>query len=149
MTDPIMAAELTRDEGLRLLVYDDATGKALTKGSVCLGHAAIGIGRSLDVRGITAEEALYLLNNDIRAFTLGLQQAYTWFGSLSAVRQRVLINMAFNMGLAGLDKFHDMLGYLATGDYEQAATAMQASTWAKQVGGRAVRLVAMMRDDKA
>lgn len=149
MNIDLMISELKRDEGCRLTVYDDATSKSLAKGSVCLGHPTIGVGRALDVRGITSEESEYLLKNDISSFRLGLSQSYVWFGNLSDVRQRILVNMAFNMGLAGIGQFHDMIGYLSDGDYERAATAMQASAWYRQVGGRAARLVAMMRSDAA
>lgn len=140
-----MIAELTRDEALKLAVYDDATGKPLTRGGVCLGHPTIGIGRALDVHGISQAEALYLLNNDIESVNLRMTRELPWFATLDDVRQRVLVNMGFNMGVDGLLSFHDTLRYIADGQYDLAATAMQASAWYKQVGGRAVRLVAMMR----
>lgn len=144
MNETLLASELKRDESLRMTVYDDATGKALNKGSVIYGHATIGVGRALDVRGITRDEAYYLLKNDITSFTLGLQQAYTWFNGLSDTRQRVLMNMAFNMGLSGIGEFHDMLRYISEGRFDLAAKAMQDSHWYTQVGDRAKRLVAMM-----
>ena len=108
MTINLLVEELTRDEGMRLTVYDDATGAPLKINSVVQGHPTIGIGRALDVRGITPDEAKYLLANDIAAFTLGLQQAYVWFNGLDDVRQRALVNMAFNIGLAGLAEFRLM-----------------------------------------
>ena len=45
-----------KHEGLRLYPYNCSEGKL-----------TLGIGRNLDDRGITEEEALYLLNNDIEA----------------------------------------------------------------------------------
>jgi GH24 family phage-related lysozyme (muramidase) len=60
----LLSQMLEREEGLRTLVYDDATGKPIGPGSVVQGHPTIGIGRALDVNGITAVEADFLLEND-------------------------------------------------------------------------------------
>jgi lysozyme len=56
---------LEREEGLRLAVYDDATGKPLLPGMKVVGHPTIGIGRCLDRKGITEAEARALLENDL------------------------------------------------------------------------------------
>ena len=61
----LITCELTRDEGQLLTVYDDATGAAIKPGTSVKGHPTIGIGRALDVHGISAAEAAYLLGNDI------------------------------------------------------------------------------------
>lgn len=114
-------------------------------GTLVKGHVTVGIGRALDVRGITPDEAKYLLTNDINSFFLGLQQRYVWFNNLDDVRQRVMCNLAFNMGLDGIAKFHEMLEYIADGRYGLAASAMEDSIWFHQVGARAVRLVDAMR----
>ncbi len=145
MTVSLLVSELTRDENVRLLVYDDATGKPIGPGSVVVGHPTIGTGRALDVRGITHDENSILLTNDINSFFLGLQNAYVWFNNLDDVRQRVIINMALNLGLAGLAGFHEMLEYVADSRYGLAASAMEDSIWFHQVGARAVRLVDAMR----
>lgn len=144
-----LAAELIRDEGLCLAVYDDATGLPLRPGMELVGHPTIGIGRALDVNGITADEAHLLLANDIARVEGELQKALPWFAALDDARQRVLVNMAFNLGTAGLLRFHDTLRYAQEGRYELAARAMQDSGWYRQVGGRALRLVAVMRGEVA
>lgn len=140
-----LIADLTRDEDLRLVVYDDATGKPLKKGDVCIGHPTIGIGRALDVRGITPAEALYLVNNDIDSAQLEMNRNLPWFIALDEVRQRVLINMDFNIGVGGILGFHDALRHIGNKEYGPAADAMQASAWFGQVKDRGKRLVAMMR----
>lgn len=140
-----MVAELTRDEACRLVVYDDATGKPLTKGGVCLGHPTIGIGRALDVNGITQAEALYLLNSDIDSIQLNLNRKFPRFLILDDARQRVLVNMAFNMGVSGLFDFHDMLNAVESERFDLAAKAMEDSLWFRKGGDRARRLVEMMR----
>ena len=140
-----VTADLMRDEGLRLFVYDDATGQPIRSGTLVRGHPTIGIGRALDVEGITAAEASFLLADDVAAISARLAAALPWFGALDGARQRVLIEMAFNLGAAGLLGFHDTLAAVAAGNYGAAASAMLASHWATQVGARADRLAQMMR----
>lgn len=61
------------------------------------------------------------------------------------VRCFVLINMAFNMGIAGLLKFKNMLAAIEACNYPLAAAEMSTSLWARQVKGRAVELAEQMR----
>jgi lysozyme len=145
MTRDLLIAELTRDEGLKLFVYDDASGKPLTRLSTVVGHPTIGIGRALDVHGISEAEARYLLSNDVDTVAAALTKAYPWFGSLDDVRQRVLANMAFNLGSGGLANFHATLENVGQKRFEVAARSMETSLWYRQVGPRAVRLAGMMR----
>ena len=49
----------------------------------------------------------------------------------------VMIEMAFQMGLAGLGKFTLFLSALRIGDYEEAARQMLDSKWAVQTPSRA------------
>ena len=132
-----LRAELTRDEGLRLKPYKDSVGKT-----------TIGIGRNLDDVGISEDEAQYMLGTDIARTVVDLDRVLPWWSSLDEVRQRVLLNMAFNMGTIGLMTFSNTLRAVRDGRYGDAADGMLASLWAKQVGPRALRLAQMMRDGK-
>jgi lysozyme len=144
MNREALIADLTRDEGCRLKVYDDATGQPLKPGVTIKGHPTIGIGRALDVNGIHLAEATAMLNTDIDFLVPVLSQQH-WFAALDDLRQNAVLNMAFNLGIAGLLEFHDMIRYLGDHRYELAARAMESSTWYHQVGPRAVRLVAAIR----
>ena len=108
------------------------------------GKLTIGVGRNLDDRGITSEESAMLLDNDIRLLEIELFRALPWASALDDVRQRVLLDMAFNLGLPGLLQFKRTLEAIRTGQYQQAATMMLDSLWARQVGQRAERLSRMM-----
>jgi lysozyme len=130
-----LAAELFRDEDCKLKPYRDPVGKL-----------TIGIGRNLDDVGISREEAEHLLHNDIAEVILDLDRALPWWRSLDEVRQRVLANMAFNMGIVKLGTFKNTLRFIQAGRYLEAAQAMLDSKWARQVGPRAERLAVMMRD---
>ena len=126
--------QLVDHEGLELNVYKDS-----------LGIETIGIGRNLVDRGITKEEAYYLCNNDINIVELELVAEFPIVSDLDAVRQRVVIDMAFNIGVPRLTGFKKMWAAIHCGDYEEAALEMMDSKWARQVGRRAERLSDMMR----
>ncbi len=127
--------DLLRDEGLRLKPYRCTAGKL-----------TIGVGRNLDDVGITKDEALYLLDGDIARVRTEVKKAFAWFDGLNEVRQNVILNMAFNLGLYRLSQFHQTLRAIEKGDYATAADQMLKSLWAKQVGQRAVRLARQMRE---
>ena len=75
-----------------------------------------------------------------------LQKALPWVTDLSDVRQRVLYNMAYNLGVPSLLKFTDTLAMIKQGDYTGASIYMLRSKWAGQVGDRAKRLSVAMKD---
>ena len=128
--------QLILHEGLRLKPYRCTAGKL-----------TIGVGRNLDDKGISKEEALFLLRNDIATVTTQLQK-YDWYINADPIRQKVLVDMAYNLGVGGLLKFRKMIAALERGDYEGAADQMLDSRWAEQVGYRAVRLAEMMRSGR-
>ena len=129
-----LTSQLISDEGIRLKPYRDS-----------LGVLSIGIGRNLDDVGITQDEAMLLLQNDIRKAYADLTTALPWVQALDDVRQNVLIAMTFNMGIGGLLKFKNTLNLIQRHEYNQAASAMLQSLWATQVGARAKRLADQMR----
>lgn len=104
----------------------------------------IGYGRNIEDRGISEDEAEYLLNNDIKLSESELSKAFPWFNKLTPVRQSVLINMHFNIGIARLKGFVKALAAIERGDYKTAAAEMLDSKWARQVGKRADELAKQM-----
>lgn len=136
----VLVAELERDEGLRLKPYRDTVGKL-----------TVGVGRNLDDVGLSQDEAEYLLQNDIKRACADLDANLPWWRELDDVRQRVLVNMCFNMGIGSIQAGRGLLSFgitllkVKSGDYAGAAAGMLASKWAGQVGGRAKRLADMMR----
>lgn len=133
-----MIRQLRLHEGERLKPYRCTAGKL-----------TIGIGRNLEDRGITAAESAYLLGNDIDHHWRELVKALPWVEQLDEVRQHVLLDMAFNLGIAGLLGFKNTLATIKAGDFQKASVMMLDSRWAKQVGGRADRLATMMATGKA
>lgn len=131
-----LRAMLVQHEGLRLKPYTDTAGKI-----------TIGVGRNLTDNGITQDEADYLLDHDV-AVAIGECTRFPWYGCLDGVRQRVIVDMAFNMGGEKLRTFTEMILAIANGKYAIAANEMLLSAWAKQTKTRAADLAAMMRSGK-
>jgi len=159
--------ELARDEGRKLRFYLDTVKKR-----------SIGVGRNLDDVGIRASERLalgitlasvlangitdhqcdVLLDNDIALAEQDLDAKLPWWRTLVDARQRVLLNMCFNMGIGfppragkpgkGLLGFASTLEAIRSGRFAAAVAGMRASKWHGQVGARAVRLEAMMSTGK-
>ena len=146
--------KLIAHEGLRLQVYKDT-----------LGIDTIGIGRNLEDRGITKEElnwmdipsmdavyeygiteadAMYLAQNDVQIVEEELVRAHPCVEELDSVRQLVLMDMAFNMGVPRLRKFKKMWNAVHEKKFDIAAKEMLDSRWAVQVKSRSTKLAHAM-----
>lgn len=126
--------QLITHEGLELKPYQ-CTADKLT----------IGVGRNIEDRGITEDEARYLLKNDIKIVEDELLSKKPMVAELDAVRQRVLVDMGFNLGIPTLLKFQNMWLAIEQEDFIQASIEMMDSRWARQVGQRAHKLSEAMR----
>jgi lysozyme len=136
MDRKVLCDELIRDEGLRLISYQDS-----------VGYWTIGVGHLLGERRrmteVTLSEAMALLAVDIEKAEK-LVYKYAPPASLgNDVRYRALVNMAFNLG-NGLAGFKNFLAAVRKSDWMTAGVAMMDSKWAAQVGARAVRLRKMI-----
>lgn len=134
-----LTAQLRRDEGTRETAYQDH-----------LGFWTIGVGRLIDSRkpgaGLRPDEIDYLLKNDIADRVQALTKALPMlFPKLDEARQGVLVNMAFQLGTAGLLGFKSTLALVAAGKYSEAAEQMLKSKWATQTPARAKRLAEQMK----
>ena len=146
--------KLIDGEGLVLTVYQDT-----------LGIDTIGIGRNLKDRGIskaeldymdipnmdvvyehgiTKKDAVYLATNDVQIVEEELCRAHPCVDSLDSVRQLVVMDMAFNMGVPRLKKFKNMWAAIHEKDFPTAAKEMLDSRWANQVKSRSTRLAHAM-----
>ena len=124
--------QLMRHEGIQLKPYLDTVGKW-----------TIGCGRNLSDKGISHDEMQFLLENDLDECIRDCA-SLPWFADLDGVRQRVVVDLRFNLGPSRLRKFTNTLAAIGRGDYAAASRGMLKSLWAKQVGLRAIRLARMM-----
>jgi lysozyme len=139
-----LEADLRRDEGVVLRVYDDATGQPIIPGSHVFGHPTIGVGRALDVHGISEDEATDLLWADMARYAEELMPL-PWFAALDQARRRAVMNMRHQLGLAGLLAFKNMIAALEVQNYTLAAAEGMDSQWARvQSPQRALRVMALL-----
>ncbi len=88
----------------------------------------IGYGRNLE-NGITEREAVVLLENDLLNLKLELEDKLPVFKKLDDIRQNVILEMAYNMGIPNLLKFKNMIEFLKKNDFDSASKEMLNSKW--------------------
>jgi lysozyme len=130
----IVLAQIRKHEGLRLKPYQDSVGKT-----------TIGIGRNLDDRGVTAEEAAMMALNDIKAAHHELWVNFPWYNALTGDRKYAWINLCFNMGMPRLKGFKMAIAAMEQSKYSVAADEILDSKYARQVGQRAIDIANMIR----
>lgn len=139
----LLEAELRRDEGVRYVPYlDTATPPRKT----------CGVGHNMDASPVPAgwtfpltdAQVTQLLGMDLQVTFAALDHYLPWWRQMDEVRQRVIANMCFNLGIGGLLGFKNTLAAMQRGSYAVAAAGMLSSKWAGQVGARAKRLAQAM-----
>ena len=139
-------AELERDEGRRYYPYKDSLGID----TVGIGHNLVASPLPGQSYPMTDSRVDAVRDADIAKIEAALDAYIPWWRSLDDVRQRVILNMGFNLGVGvpggphGLLSFGTFLGLVEKGDYAAAAKDLTGTRWHRQVGQRAVRLEAMM-----
>jgi lysozyme len=129
---------LMRDEGFRAKPYRCTAGRL-----------TIGYGTNLD-EGLTDDEAMFLLESRVHAAVLDCLRTWPWFTQLDQVRQGVLVQLRYQLGLAGLLGFRRMLAAFGAKDFESAAKELLDSKLARQDSpARAHRLAHQLRTGKA
>jgi lysozyme len=136
LLNPLSQAKalLIHQEAIRLKPYYDSRG-----------NLTIGVGRCLTTKGISEEEAMHMLANDIVSTYRELAEKIFWFNHCDDVRQLALVSMAFNLGVEGLLEFKTMLTALHDRRWEDAAKAAMDSAWAREVGVRAQEVADMFK----
>ncbi|WP_250501978.1 glycoside hydrolase family protein [Caballeronia sp. AZ7_KS35] len=137
-----LIAELRRDEGVRYSTYNDTKG-----------IPTVGVGHNLQAKPLPTGwkcplndvQVNSLLDDDLADVFCDLDRSLPWWSDLNDVRQRVLANMAFNLGITKLLGFRNTLAAMRQGKFDAAADGMLNSAWATQVKVRANRLADMMR----
>lgn len=129
--------QIMQHEGWKEYAYEDSRG-----------YLTIGYGHLIDKRrggGISRRIGALLLDDDLYAARAAVDKHWPWAQEMSQARYEVLINMAFNLGAAGVLSFRKMLAAAQAGKYAEAADEMLDSKWARQVGLRAAELSQQMR----
>jgi len=116
---------IIKHEGMKTKPYTDTVGKL-----------TIGVGRNLDDNGIDADEAMYLLRNDIQNTQNDLKSIFSDFDELPENVKLALTDMMFNLGKPRFLKFKKMIQAIRNKEFKEAARQAKDSKWCKQVKSR-------------
>lgn len=120
-----LKAQITAHEDIKQSAYQDS-----------LGYWTIGIGKLIDARKggkLSLDEINYIFNNSLEDAYNDLK-IYPWFNNLDEIRQGVLIELDFNIGLPNLLGFIMMIACIKNHDYVGASNQLRNSKWSSQVG---------------
>ncbi len=137
-----MASEFAKklikeNEGMRLKPYRCSAGKL-----------TIGYGRNLDDRGISAQEANDLFENDLIVAEIALGDIFGLkIFEESEGRVAALLDMVYNLGEGGLRKFKNMIEAIIRRDWITAAEEAKKSLWFSQVGTRSVKITQLLKEE--
>lgn len=140
-----MLAQLVLHEGVKLHVYLDTEGfhtlgVGYNVSSRGLDFFERTIGRKLgwkegDIHTnvVTREESLVVLRADVLRVEAAVKIHWPGYVKLDEIRQRVAVDMAFNMGLGAL-QFKQAIAAVDRRDWSKASRELYKSKWALQVG---------------
>ena len=112
------------------------------------GRLTIGVGRNISDKGITKEEAIMLLNNDISECKRDLANLVFkgQFYKFPEPIQHMLMDLRFQLGWKGFRDFRKMIIAFKELNYEEAIVQMMDSAWYGQTTNRANELIEMIRE---
>jgi len=139
-----LEAQLDVEEGRRLVIYDDATGKPFKRGDTLKGNLSVGDGLNLMI-AFDPAEVDFMERNRIAKGAARLA-GYAWYSIQDDVRKTALADIAYNIGVDGLLHWVHFLSYMADKDYPAAVAEIRSDKlWLSQVGPvRSARLETML-----
>lgn len=117
---------IVKHEGYKSKVYKDH-----------LGNDTIGYGFLVSELELSKELCDIILYNKVMTIYEMLGKNIKNFNKYPIEIQNVLIEMAYQLGIAGLFKFKKTLEYAANKDWQNMAKEMMNSYWAEQTPNRA------------
>lgn len=108
------------------------------------GYLTIGYGWNLEKTPMPIEVAELMLKHILKGVIRELL-GYKWFLDMDDKKKEVVVDMAYQMGVAGVLKFKRMIAAVEGGDYQKAADELMDSVYAKQTHNRAIQNEAIMR----
>jgi len=118
---------LLRHEGLRTYPYKCSEDKL-----------TIGIGRNLEANGISEEEAMHLLENDLNRVVANLDKVWHAWKVMPERARLVCIDMVFNLGITGFMKFKNTRKLMELGLWVEASEEILRSRYSQQLPSRSL-----------
>ena len=116
---------LVRHEGVMCTLYECSADKT-----------SIGVGRNLSDNGITEDEAMYLLENDIDRVIKNLDKHWAVWRSFPEKAQMVCIDLVFNIGINGFMNFRRTRALMEMGMWLEASEELLDSRYHVQLPNR-------------
>lgn len=130
--------QLIIHEGVKELPYYD------TEGWITTGIGFLHDPRRLDSAKMPKEVALLWLRIIVEERVKVLQKDIPFWDELNNVRKQALLNMSYQLGVAGLLKFKKTLRLLAEGKFHEVEAEAKDSDWYQQTPGRATEVINML-----
>ena len=127
MTTPYLAQDIESEEGRRYRAYPDPDTKA-APWTIGVGHTGPEVHEGLVWTDAQIDAAL---TSDIARAETMLGRFYPWWTGLDDVRQDVMVQMCFQLGIGGLEKFPKALASVRAGNWQEAHDQMLDSEWAR------------------
>ncbi len=117
----MMIDRLIKFEGLKLKPYKCSAG-----------YLTIGVGRNLDTKGISKDEAIQLLLNDIEECTEDLKKIFPKWLEFSGSRWVALKDVRFQHGPKGFRLYRKMIAAILRDDWNGASFELLDSEYARK-----------------
>jgi lysozyme len=126
MFDAEVKQMLVRHEGIRIFPYKCSEN-----------YLTISCGRNLETNGISEEEAMYLLDNDIKRVKEELNMNFGAWRTMPEKARMVCIDMTFQMGITGFMKFRKTRQLMEMGLWLESSEEILRSRYNLQTPNRA------------
>ncbi len=124
------------------------------------GFNTIGVGHNMDANPLPKSMQAYLdehgklelvqimqlLEKDIDYAENGARKLFESFNDLTENRKVAIVDLVYNLGVAGLSKFITFGAAVRQQNWDAAAAALRNSKWYKQVGKRAIGIIALIKE---
>ena len=125
MFDAEVKQMLVRHEGIRIFPYKCSEN-----------YLTISCGRNLETNGISEEEAMYLLDNDIKRVKEELNMNFGAWRTMPEKARMVCIDMTFQMGITGFMRFRKTRQLMELGMWLEASEEILDSKYNLQTPSR-------------
>ena len=120
---------IKESEGFVEYVYNDS-----------LGIPTIGYGFAIKDLILDEDIAEQILLRKVKKLIDRVDKKFDWFVTADDSVKEVVVEMCYQLGLAGFSKFKMTISYLEKENYIEASKEMLDSKWAKQTPNRAKKL---------
>ena len=93
------------------------------------------------VEPMTPEVAHKILELKLKKLKIALIREFSWVEQKPVIVQEALLEMAYQLGIPKMKSFSQTLAYIKEDNYQQAATNLRKSKWAKQTPRRVNNLI--------